>query len=283
MPSIRRWHLLVLLVALAVSSAGTARALSITGIAVATDAANTANASTTTGANRFQIASSVGLVGAAPAPVADVVGASLAFDTRYAALLAVDREAGGGSHNRSATAAYTITFTVDNPLGGTYRIDVDTSRLGALTLVTDSGGSATASLSAVTGSLDGVVDPALALSAAGPLTGAAGGNTAFSQTSTTLSVLSSAPLQTYTLAFSWTASATGNQDEAAVRLGIGGSLGSVTADDYPGVGARVASNDGHFVHVGVTLLTVPEPASLTLALCGLAWMAARRAPRPRRH
>ena len=156
--------------------AGSAQALSIGGITVATDAANTANASGTAGANRFQIASSAGLVGSAPAPVADVAGASVSFDTRYAALLAADREAGGGTTAQSATASYTITFTVDNPTGGAYRIDIDTSRVGALTLVTDSGGSASASLGAVTALVDGAATPSLGLGAVGPLSGAAGGN-----------------------------------------------------------------------------------------------------------
>jgi hypothetical protein len=269
---------LAFLLALGVSYAGPVEALSITALTLATDAANTANASGTVGANRFRIASSLGLVGAAPAPVADLVGASLDFDTRYAALVAVDREAGGGSTSATATASYTIAFTVNNPFGGTYQLDVDTSRLGALTLVTDSGGTATASLGAVTGRLDGVVDAALGLPASGPFSGAAGGNTAVSQTSTTLSVLSSAPMQTYTLDFTWSATATGSQDEAAVRLGIGGGLGTTTAEDYPGVGGRALADDGHFVHVEVTLLSMPEPATALLTAGGLLALARRRQP-----
>ena len=256
--------------------AGAAQALSITGLTVATDAANTANASGTTGANRFQIASTAGLVGSAPAPVADVAGASVSFDTRYAALLAADREAGGGTTAQSATASYTITFTVDNPTGGAYRIDIDTSRVGALTLVTDSGGSASASLGAVTALIDGAATPSLGLGAVGPLSGAAGGNQAFSQSSTTFSLFDTALTRTVTLAFSWSASASGSQDEAAVRLGLAGGLATTSADDYPGVGGRVAAGDGHLVGVDVTLLSVPEPSVLALLALGLAALARRR-------
>jgi hypothetical protein len=252
-----------------------AGALSITGLTVATSAANTANASGTTGANRFQIASSVALVGAAPAPVADTVGASLSFGTRYAALVAADREAGGGTTAETATEAYTITFTVNNPLGGTYRLDIDTSRLGALTLVTDSGGGATASLGAVTGTLDGVANASLALAAVGPLTATGGANQGFSQTGSVLSIVASNVTRTFTLGFTWTASASSSQDEAAVRLGISGGLATTTADDYPGVGARTPANDGHFVGVGVTLVAVPEPGTLALLAAGLVLLPAR--------
>jgi hypothetical protein len=260
--------------------AGSAQALSITGLSVATSAANTANASGTAGANRFQIASTAGLVGSAPGPVADVVGASVSFDARYAALLAADREAGGGTTSQSATAAYTITFTIDNPTGGAYRIDIDTSRVGALTLVNDSGGDGSASIGALLAFIDGAATPSLGLAAVGPLSGAAGGNQGFSQSSTTLSLFDTALTRTVTLAFSWSATASSSQDEAAVRLGIGGSLGTTTADDYPGVGGRVASGDGHLVGVDVTLLSVAEPSTLALLVLGLGGLAGWRRPAP---
>ena len=47
-----------------------------------------------------------------------------------------------------------------------------------------------------------------------------------------------------------------------------GSLTDVTADDYPGVGARDIDLDGHFVDVRVTF--IPEPATMSLlSLAGL--------------
>jgi hypothetical protein len=252
-----------------------AQALSISGIAIAAPAGNTANSIGTTGSNRFQIASATSL-GPLPGPVADVAGASLSFDTRYAALVASDREAGGGTTATNATASYTITFTVNNPTGGTYRIDLGSSRIGALTLVNDGGGNATATLGAVTGLLNGVANPSLALAAVGPLSGAAGGNQAFSQATPTLSIVDSALTKTFTLAFSWTASTSSSRDEAAVRLGISGGLGTTTADDYPGVGGRSAAGDGHLVHVALTLLTVPEPSPALLVAAGLLALARRR-------
>lgn len=280
MESSFRWHSLwrSLLLALAIAAPPpAAHALSLSGIAVAPTGANTANLLNDAGANRLQVSSSAALLGATPGPVADAVGASVSLDARYAQLVAADREAGGGTATQSATASWSITFTVVNPTGGFYQVDVDTSRLGALTLVNDSGaGNASAALGAVTGLLDGVANAALALPAVPTLSGAAGGNTGFTQTGTTLTLVDSAVSRTFTLTFSWTATATSGQDEAAIRLGLPGALTATTADNYPGVGGRVAADDGHFVRVGVTLLTVPEPGTLALVAGGLGALAARR-------
>lgn len=269
---------LALLAALVLAlAADPARALSISGIVVAPAGANTADVLVDNGAPRNEVASSVGLVGSAPGPVADVSGASVSFGTRYAWLVAADREAGGGTTSVDATASYTITFTVDNPLGLLYRIDVDTSRFGTLAIVDDGSGGASLTLGAVTGLLDGVSDAALGL---GAQTFAATGSQAVSQTGATSSLVESATSRTYTLAFSWTATATSERDEAALLLGLAGALSSTSADDYAGD----PSGDGHFVNVGVTILPVPEPFTLTLVgggLAGLALAGRRRHALPR--
>jgi len=267
----RAWRALALS-ALLVLAGARAQALSISGIAIAPAAGNTANASGTNGANRFQIASATSIVGSTPGPVADLAGAALSFDTRYAALVAADREAGGGTTNANATASYTVTFTVNNPSGGSYRLDIGSSRIGALTLVTDSGGNATATLGAVSGTLNGVANASLALAAVGPVTSAASTDVPFSQATSTLSIFDSALTRTFTLAFTWTESTSSSRDEVAIRMGIAGALASTTADDYP-VPGRVASGDGHFVHVGLTLLTVPEPSTCLLLAGGLLLLA----------
>jgi hypothetical protein len=243
--------------------AGAAQALSITGLTVALGPANTANSLGNAGANRTQVASSVGLVGSAPGPVADVVGANVSFDARYAALIAADREAGAGTTTQNATAAWTITFTIDNPTGALYQIDIDTSRVGVLALVDEVvGGTATASLGAVTATLDGLAAPGLGL-AAMSLTGTAGGSSGVNQSTSTLSIVDSALTRTVTLTFTWSASASSGRDEAAVRLGLPGGLSTTTADDGS------TASDGHHVGIGVTLLSVPEPRSAALLLVGL--------------
>jgi hypothetical protein len=225
--------------------------------------------------NLSQVASSTGLVGGAPPPVSDVVGNSVSFFARYAALVAADRESAGGTTSVSATHSYSITFTVDNPALGLYQVEIDTSRVGCLTLVDDSSGSASATLGAVTGLVDGVVNPTLALSAVGTLSGSGGGYVPFDQASTTLDFFDSASSRTFTLTFSWTSSASAGRDEASMRMGISGGITNASADDYPGVGPRVVDDDGHFVRVIVTLLDVPEPGSLLFVAAALVAMAAR--------
>jgi hypothetical protein len=58
--------------------------------------------------------------------------------------------------------------------------------------------------------------------------------------------------------------------EAGVRFGVPGTLQNVTAEDYPGAGGRVASDDGHFVNVKLTFIPEPTSIALLLAAAGIA-------------
>jgi hypothetical protein len=258
-----------------VALAAPASAFSITGLSVTLGATNSADDFVNTGANRRQVESTASITASSTGPVADVSGSVLSFEARYASMLAVDRESGVNSLSRTLVSEYTITFTVNNPSGGLYQLDIDTRRLGALTLANDAdSGSASAVLGAVTGLLDGGADPNLALVAVGPLSGSSG-NTPFNQTGTTLTIMETALVRTYTLTFSWSATANSARDEAAVRMGIAGALTGSTADDYPGVGARTLADDGHFANVLVTLIPEPPLALLALGLLPAA-LAFRR-------
>jgi MYXO-CTERM domain-containing protein len=268
---VRGWVGLVAALALAPA----AGALDITGLAITTVGANSANSIQNTGNTFNQVASSTSIVIAPSGPVADSIGSSLAFQTRYAWLVAADRDAGGGTHTQSATAEYQITFTVDNPAGHTYRIDIDTLRVGALTNVTDDAGDSTITLGAVTGSVDAVVNGALALATVGPFTSDSTGTSTFSQSGTTLSITDSALSRTFTLNFTWNGTAFSNKDEAAIRMGIGGGITGATADDYPGQGSRTLANDGHFVTVNTQIISTPEPTPAALIALGLVGLALR--------
>lgn len=256
--------------ALALASAPTAGALSLSLPAIALAAANTANALTTSGNNRSQVSSSLGVVSAPSGASLIGAGASDGFETRYAGLLAVDREAAGGSRTSNATASYTIAFTVDNPTGAAFQLDIETSRFGTIALVSDSTGNASATLGAVTGLLNGVADPALGLLGVAPITSAVTTSVPVAQSGSTLSLASSAVgSQVFTLAFTWSATATSSRDEAALRFGMAGNLPGVTADDSPGP----LTADGHFVRVALT--SVPEPGTLLLLASGLLLLAGR--------
>ena len=252
-----------------------AGALDITGLAVATGAGNTANGIQDNGNNRFQVASATSITLAPVGPVADSLGSLITFQTRYASLLAQDREGGAAATAQTANADYTITFTVDNPTGATYRVDIDTLRAGALTLVTDDAGNGSATIGQITGTVDTIANGSLTLAAFGPLAGSAGGVSAFNQSSTTLSITDSALSRTFTLGFTWTSSATSTRDEAAIRMGVDGSMNtSTTADNYS-LDGRSVTGDGHFVSVATTIISVPEPAAGALVALGLIGLAMR--------
>ena len=148
-------------------------------------------------------------------------------------------------------------------------------RAGALTIVGDSTGDATVALGAVAGTVDAVTNATLALATVDLPTSAVDANTPFSQSSSTLSITSSAVTHAYTLAFTWNGTSTSNNDEAAIRMGLAGTPAGVTADDYPGVGARTAANDGHRVTVTSTIISAPEPAPAALVALGLVALALR--------
>jgi hypothetical protein len=179
------------------------------------------------------------------------------------------------------TSSYSITFTVDNPTGATVQIDIDTLRAGALTNVTDSTGNRTITLGAVTGQVNAVTQAGLGLAAAS-LTNAASADSPFNQAGTTVTIVTTAVTSVYVLQFDWTSSAVSAFDEGAIRMGMAGNVNSSTADDYPGVGSRTQSGDGHFVDVKATIIATPEPETAMLVVFGTLLLAVRTRPRSRK-
>jgi hypothetical protein len=210
---------------------------------------------------------------------------STGFTTRYT--MDVGTDIGNNpSVSISQTASFNITFQVNANLGETWNLFIDTSRLGALTLVNDGTGPASVTLGAVTGTRSGAgtLAGSLGLGAVGTLSGNAGGNTAFNQSgSAVISGTGTGSGQAVTLNFGWTASASstkgpgpnGTGDEAALRMGIDSAMSSFSADNYPGVGSRLIALDGYWVR----LRAAPEPDTfgmLALGLVGLALAGRRR-------
>jgi hypothetical protein len=153
-----------------------AHALSITALGVALGAGNSVDELVDT------LAPPVTRVRTRTASV--VSGSALAFQTRYA--LTVDADVGNSATIvESHTGAYSITFNVTQTAGAAWQLFVNTSRVGALTLVDDGNGSASAALGAVTGTKTGAgtLTGSLDVVAVTTLTGAAGGDTPFNQAS----------------------------------------------------------------------------------------------------
>jgi len=255
--------------------AAPAGALSIVGLTPAKNVTNTLDSTSDSGANRMQVTSAIATQ-LAPVAAADTLGSYTEFITRYSMMVAADRtQTTGSALTVNMTSNYSITFSVSNPTLATVRVDIDTLRVGALTIVTDSSGDGTLTLGAITGTLNLATQAGFGV-ASQTLNNASSANTAFSQNGTTVSVITSAALTAYTLNFSWNSSAVSNYDGAAIRMGATGGISSTTADDYPGTGSRTQANDGHFVTVKATIIAaVPEPNTGGLVTLGLLALALR--------
>jgi hypothetical protein len=215
---------------------------------------------------------------------ADTTGLMLSFSTQYQAMLSVDNDTTNVSVVVTDYAfGYKITFTVTPTSAAvTYALTIPSSSfVGALTLFDDGKGDASASTSAVTGTLSVNSDAAVPIAGYSLTTTPAGPgqtqNQPFSPSiASSISLGSFTGTNTFDLVFSWTVSATSGRDEAAFRLGLPGTVSGISADDYPGQGVRTAANDGHFAQVQVVVTSVPSPPgvslppSLVLLVAGLA-------------
>jgi hypothetical protein len=132
--------------ALALAYAPAAGAVSISNLTVTLDGSNSAPLFDDSGPVGAEIRRSVGVTSSA----------AMQFITRYQAGVYTDAGGNGATSNiTTLTASYTISFDVIDAVGSNWQLDIDTSRIGARSAVTDGGGSSAFALSAVTGLVGG--------------------------------------------------------------------------------------------------------------------------------
>jgi hypothetical protein len=273
---------------LALLLSGPAQGLSITDLSIVKNGSNTANV---TASNR-----------AVFSEVQVLSSSALGFSTRYSANVASDVGAFASTVNQPFTGNYTITFTVTEDAGLPWQLDVTTRATGSLTYIDDAAGLAgngtlaDLQMSNLTGTKGGAGTlnaGSLNLSTFAQLAGGSstsGVQTSINQTgAATINGVGTGAGQVVTFTFNFTAAANSTcsglcvsgGDEKAFRFGApgfadsGAFLANTTADNYPGVGNRTQSNDGHFINVAL----VPEPGTLALiglGLCGLVVGGRRR-------
>jgi len=277
--SISRAAVASLACASALAFASDARAVEISNLSVFLDGGNTPNLFQDIGPIGSQISSSVG-----------ILNSSLTqFSTRYQAGVYTDAGGAGAASNViTLNASYTISFDVTDAIGSAWQLDIDTSRIGARTSITDGGGQSAFSLGAASGLLGGATLTSGSLGLAAIARSQQGNSVNFAFNQTDSAVVNGTGNGTVTLVFAFSATAetlvNGNAgDEAAIRMGIPETLSSFLAGAYPGAGGRTAANDGHFVDL--TLLDlgpIPEPDTALMLGIGLLMLAGWRRRETRR-
>jgi len=248
-------RLVLLLLLLSVAPAG---ALTIQIDSVSLGSGNTADSANNVSAVQVLTASD-SVPDAAGGPFAEV-------DARWAGSVFAD------DASASATANWQITFTVIANPGIVYNLVILQELTGAFTFIDDSLGGATGSIGELTGTLGGVPNPLLTMPMGvdGTATTTTTASVPF-QRSRLLELPSLVGTQTFTLEFSFDSDAQSLSDQIAVQLGL---PGGIAAADYPGVGDRDASLDGHHLSLS-TRVIVPEPGTFALVALGLVGLAAR--------
>src|SRR6184192_3915666 len=180
------------------------------------------------------------------------------FTSRYAWNINADTTV-ASTHETSGNAQHNVTFNA-TAVGG-YRLDISTSRVGALGRSADASNcDGSADTSGVTGNSNvaiagdggslGLGDPGIIGNGGGDA------NTPYSQSgSARIFRFSGGVAQSHSLSFTWNGSVRSNSCEASVRQGE--SSGTTTGCDvcgYPGNPSRTQSSDGHFVTVTLTSL-----------------------------
>jgi PEP-CTERM motif-containing protein len=178
--------------------------------------------------------------------------------------------------NASATANWSITFTVVADPGVVYDLVILQELAGGFSFFDDSPGLAAGSVGELTGTLAGLPNPLLTMPVGVDST--ATSTTTVSvpfQRSRLLELDALVGTQTLTLEFSFDIGAQSASDQIAVQLGL---PGAISAAAYPGIGGRTATSDGHHLSLSTRVISapVPEPSALPLVMLGLIGFRRKR-------
>jgi hypothetical protein len=186
------------------------------------------------------------------------------FQTRYYGNASADCGAACSSRNEALSSNYTVSWTATAP--NIYSLSIATRRTAGLTIDDEGSNGAQANMGALSCSPSGGTVTGGACTLTDPPDNTAGNSDTdvnVNQTnSLTVCGQSLGSPVNHSVNFQWSQNAltpsTGflqvNMDSAAVRLGANNLDASNAAADYPGIGSRTQSNDGHFVTVTITNL-----------------------------
>ena len=261
-------------------STAAVQAITISGVTATTNVGDSGFVSASQ--NGSDSATSVTNAGGASA---DTLGATVSAGTRYTQYAWGDADFGSTTLNTNSDYRVVMDITPDDP-STVYTLQIDTTRVGALALEDDSSlyhGDGSAEIGALTGSVNSVADANLGMSslsmASPPFLGGGFGDTASVDINQAGSATIAGLSGNYQLVldFVWTSQVFSNWDEASVRLGLSTSVSGVSVNDYPGIGSRTESLDGHFVNVTATVTStaIPEPTTGLLLGLGLAGLSLR--------
>ena len=179
------------------------------------------------------------------------------FTSRYAWNINADTTV-FSTHDTSGNAQHNVSFSA-TATGG-YRLDISTSRVGAMGRSSDATGcDGAADTSGVTGNSNVALNSGtLTIGDPGAIANGGGdANTPYNQSSGTAQIFrfSGGVAQSHSLSFTWNGSVRSNSCEASVRQGeSSGTTSGCDVCGYPGNPSRTQASDGHFVTVSFTSL-----------------------------